>query len=110
MNRFQYRALHVCIGAIKSTPINAILIEKSELPLKLRREKLALAYWIRLKGSGKDNPTKETIKDCWEYSRFQGNGFGWYGEKRAREYEMEALDFTMHNPVSNVQPWFFSRG
>ncbi len=62
--------VHVCIGAINSTPINAILIETSELPLKLRRERLALAYWIRLKGSGKENPTKEMIKDCWEYSRF----------------------------------------
>ncbi len=28
--------------------------------------------------------------------------------KRAREYGMEALDFTMHNPVSNVPPWLFS--
>ncbi len=29
------------------------------------------------------------------------------GKKRAREYGMEALDFTMHNPVSNVPPWLF---
>ncbi len=27
--------------------------------------------------------------------------------KRAREYGMEALDFTMHNPVSNFPPWLF---
>ncbi len=54
-----------------------------------------------MKGSGKENPTKETIKDCWEYYRFEGNGFGWYGGKRVREYGMEALYFTMHNPVSN---------
>ncbi len=106
INRLQYRALRVCIGAIKSTPINAILIETGELPLKLRRKKIALAFWIRLKGSGKEHFTKEMIKDCLEYSRFQGNGFG-YGAKRAREYEMEALDFTMHNPVSNIPPFFF---
>ncbi len=86
-NRLQYGALRVCIGAIKSTAINAILIETGELPLKLRREKLALAYWMRLKGSGKENPTKDTIKDCWEYSRFQGNGFGWYGEKERGNME-----------------------
>ncbi len=60
-----------------------------------------------MKGSGKENPTKDTIKDCWEYYRFEGNGFGWYGGKRAREYGMEALYFTMHNPVSNVPPWLF---
>lgn len=76
INRLQYRAFCVCIGAIKSTPVNAILIEAGETPLKLRREKLALAYWIRLKGSGKENLAKETIKDCWEYSKFQGHGFG----------------------------------
>ncbi len=83
------------------TPINAILIE-TELPLKLRREKLALTYWIRLKGSGKETPTKDTIKDCWEC--FRGMGLDGTGGKGAREYGMEALDFTMHNPVSNVPP------
>jgi len=77
IDRLQYRALRVCIGAIKSTPTNAILIETGETPLKLRREKLALAYWIRLKGSGKENPTKEIIQDCWEYYKYQGRGFGW---------------------------------
>uniref|UniRef100_A0A8C9Z4M2 ribonuclease H n=1 Tax=Sander lucioperca TaxID=283035 RepID=A0A8C9Z4M2_SANLU len=99
INRLQYRALRVCIGAIKSTPINAILIEAGETPLELRREKLALAYWISLKGSGKENPTKESIQDCWEYCKFQGLGFGWTREEKVREYGMEALDFTMINPV-----------
>lgn len=107
INRLQYRALRVCIGAIKSTPINAILIEAGQTPLELRREKLALAYWIRLKGSGKENPTKESIQECWEYSKFQGLGFGWTREERVREYGMEALDFTMTNPVSNIPPWLF---
>ncbi len=32
---------------------------------------------------GKKTLQKETIKDCWEYSRFHGNGFGWYRDKRA---------------------------
>lgn len=105
INRLQYRALRVCIRAVKTTPINAILIEAGEMPLELRREKLA--YWIRLKGSGKENPAKETIQECWEYSKFQGLGFGWTREMRVREYEMETLDFTMVNPVSSIPPWLF---
>ena len=38
---------------------------------------------------------------------FQGLGFGWTREERVREYGMEALDFTMTNPVSNIPPWLF---
>ncbi len=85
MYRLQYRALRVCIGAIKLTPINAILIETGELPLKLRREKLALTYWIRLKGRGKETPTKDTIKDCWEC--FRGMGLDGTGEKERGNME-----------------------
>ena len=58
VDRVQCRALRLCIGAIKSTPINAVLIEAGETTLELRREKLALAYWVKLKGSGEENPTK----------------------------------------------------
>lgn len=60
-----------------------------------------------MKGSGKENPAKETIQECWEYSKFQGFGFGWTREMRVREYEMEAINFTMANPVSRIPPWLF---
>lgn len=76
VDRLQYRAPRVCIRAIKSTPINAVLIEAGETPLHFRREKLALAYWVKLKGSGEENSSKKTLQDCWEYSKFQGCGFG----------------------------------
>ena len=38
MDRIQYKALRLCIGAIKSSPINAVLIEAGETPLEIRRE------------------------------------------------------------------------
>lgn len=60
-----------------------------------------------MKGSEKENPSKEITKDCWEYFKFRGHGFGWTGKKRVREYGMEALDFTTPSPVSNIQPWLY---
>lgn len=64
VDRPPYKALQLCIGAIKSTPDNRVLIEAGETPLEFRREKLAIAYWVRLKGSGEENPTKKTLQDC----------------------------------------------
>ena len=49
IDRLQYKALRLCTGAIRSTPINALLIEAGEMPLELRREKLTLEYYIRIK-------------------------------------------------------------
>lgn len=55
-DRIQFRALRLCIGAIRTTPTNALLVEPDELPLYLRRSKLSLAYWVELKGSGEEQP------------------------------------------------------
>ena len=82
MDRLQYKALRLCIGAIKSSPINAVLIEAGETPLEIRREKLALSYWVRLQGSGEGNITNRILQDCWEYTKFQGRGFGWTSKER----------------------------
>lgn len=58
LDRIQYRALRMCIGAVKSTPINALIVETNELPLYLRREKLALAYWSSIKSYAGENIVK----------------------------------------------------
>ena len=72
----QSKALRLSIGAMRSTPNNAVLVESGEIPLEFRRDKLSLVYWIRLRGCGEENATKSILNECWEY-RFNGNGFGW---------------------------------
>ena len=67
LDRLQYRGLRVCTGAL--------LIEAEETPLEIRREKLSLVYWAKLKGSGDEHPAVKAIQSCWEYSRFQRRGF-----------------------------------
>lgn len=36
LDRVQNRALRLCLGAMRTTPINALLVEAGELPLHLR--------------------------------------------------------------------------
>ena len=107
MDRLQFRALPVCTGATKTTPTNALLIEAGETPLELRRDKMSLAYWIKLKGSRGQNPAAQVIQSCWEYSRFQRRGFGWTGNEWAKKYGIYDLDFTQLSPVSVVPPWIY---
>ncbi len=54
----QAKALRLILGAVKTTPIAATQVESSELPLYLRREKLALAYWINLQRQREDHPVR----------------------------------------------------
>lgn len=47
LDREEAQALRTCCGAIRSFPVNALQVETGELPLRLRRIKLMLAYWIK---------------------------------------------------------------
>ena len=103
-DRLQYKALRLCIGAVKSSPINAVLIEAGETPLEIRREKLALSHWVRLQGSGEVNITNRILQDCWEYAKFQGRGFGRTSKERTRACGVETITFAKATPFS-VPPW-----
>ena len=60
LDRVQNAALRLCLGAYRTTPISSLHVEANELPLSLRREKLALNYIIKLK-SNPDNPAFESV-------------------------------------------------
>ena len=49
LERIQSRALSLCVGAFRMTPVEALQVDSGELPLRIRRDKIALAYWARLK-------------------------------------------------------------
>ena len=51
LDRIQYLALRICIGAFKSPSVCVLLVEAGEMPLDIRHNKLSLAYWVeRLRG------------------------------------------------------------
>jgi ribonuclease HI len=51
LDRVQNAALRTCIGAFRTSPIASLHVEASELPLSLRRQKLALQYITKLKAN-----------------------------------------------------------
>ncbi len=63
-----------------------------EMPLDLRREKLAMMYWVNLQGSNKNHRTRTILNDCWEYRKNGGNNFGW-------KYEQWVKDCGLENEV-----------
>ncbi|XP_035985721.1 uncharacterized protein LOC118559100 [Fundulus heteroclitus] len=107
VDKLQYRALRLATGATKTTPINALLVEAGDTPLEIRRVRISLSYWIRVKSSSEGNPAKSIIKNCWEYSKFTRKGFGWNVNEWAKMYELEDKTFSQNNPISAVPPWLF---
>ena len=108
IDRVQNKALRICTGAIRTTQTKAIQVEVGEAPVDLRRDKLMLTYWSRLRGCGEENPTKSILQKCWEYS-FKGKGIGWTASEKAKEYKIEHLCFNSPTPKSSTPPWLFPK-
>jgi hypothetical protein len=49
LDRVQNAAFCMCLGAFRTCPIASLHVEANELPLQLRRQKLALQYVVKLK-------------------------------------------------------------
>jgi hypothetical protein len=60
LDRVQNAALRTCLGAFRTSPISSLHVEAGEMPLKLRREKLALQYMLKLK-SNPNNPAHNCV-------------------------------------------------
>ena len=58
----QNQALRICLGAYRTSPKESLEVEADELPLALRREKLALQYVLKLK-SNPSNPAHSCVFD-----------------------------------------------
>jgi hypothetical protein len=60
LDRVQNAALRICLGAFRTSPITSLHVEANELPLKLRRQKLALQYVVKLKNNPR-NPAYASV-------------------------------------------------
>ncbi|XP_026471465.1 uncharacterized protein LOC113375733 [Ctenocephalides felis] len=47
LDKLQYRCLRICMGAMLSTPTNALLVESREMPLELRRQFLCDKFVLK---------------------------------------------------------------
>ncbi len=105
LDNIQSRALRICCGAIRSTSLDAIRVEMGEMPLDLRREKLAMMYWVNLQGSNKNHRTRTILNDCWEYKKNGGNGFGWKYEQWVKDCGLENEVISPNMPLNGVSVW-----
>ena len=78
----QARALRLCCGAFRTSPVTALLIEMGEMPLWLRRIKLGLQYWVKLRGCPQTFQARCLLHESDggnKYKTFFGNINQWAG-------------------------------
>lgn len=75
------------------------------MPLELRRTQLALTYWANLKGHSEEHPTQATLMPCWEKERRETRSFGWTAAPKAKEMNMDKLNFSPTVPLPAIAPW-----
>lgn len=105
LDRVQSRALRLCSGALKSSPVVSLQVELGEMPLSLRRKKLSLAYWVNLGGHGKELLSQSILESCWEYTVKKGQGFGWNIGSWVQETGLRGELIAPAVPISPVPPW-----
>ena len=104
----QAKALRLCCGAFKTSPVPALLLEMGEMPLRLRRTKLGLQYWAKVNGFPQSFPARcllqkfvdpgprvrhrSFLDDINQCAKLQGLGQG---------------SIAIHLSWSPVPPWLF---
>ena len=114
LDRIQYAGLRIVLGAIKYTPVQNLLVESGELPLKLRRDELCLRYYIRAKSVGDTLPINAVVQKCtgWGF-----NGNRWKNDEIPFCYRVKQLEHEMkidnikigENKVSTFAPWLIEK-
>ncbi len=101
----QARALRICLGAIRTSPVCALQVEAGEMPLWIRRKQLVANYWINLRGHGENHPTKKVLQNCWEKERRKKESFGWTGDLIAKEMDIYDKEFASTVVWTNKPIW-----
>ena len=100
LDRVQAKALRICCGAFRTTPIPSSQIKVGEMPLDLRRLKLSMSYWTNLQGHEESRPTKR------EYGR-PSCSFGWQGNRQAKDMEIDSIVCCKIVSTPTIPPWMF---
>ena len=66
LNSIQNQALSICLGFLKGTSLQTLLVESGEMPLDLRRKMLAQKFRILVENE-ESQPLSHSVEDCWQY-------------------------------------------
>ena len=102
------RALRICCGAFKSSPVAAVQVIMGEQPLFIRRIKLLLSYWSGLQSHNDSHPVKKVLLDCWEHNERHCTSFGWLGNSLADHAGLANQQYVSLSMVNDLPPWTFS--
>lgn len=107
----QARALRICTGATKLTPVRALLVEAGETPLSLRRKKLVVNYIVKLKGFGKLLLSASVLEESWEFrqgvKKYIRNSFLHCVKGGIRELDFHSVEIVSPVPWPGVPPWLW---
>lgn len=104
----QAQSIRICCGAFRSSPLSALQVEVGELPIGLRKLKLAMNYWVNIKGHTETHPVKEILKECWEYGNDDIRSFGWTANKDAMNLGITDIPVSPSVVMPNIPPWLLS--
>lgn len=63
LDRLQFRCLRICLGAMCSSPTDALLVESGEMPLRLRRQMISSRIVLRCSAVA-TNPSCDRLRDA----------------------------------------------
>lgn len=104
----QNRALRICLGAFRTSRATSLHVEADEIPLSLRRKKLALQYAIKLKANP-SNPTyncvfKPSFERLFDRSPKTIRTFGLRIKEDIEELDVN-LDLVAKFEEPDIPPW-----
>ncbi len=104
----QAQALRICSGSfLVSSLVSSMQVEIGEMPLRIRRVKLMMAYWVNLQGQNELHPVKSVLTECWEHNETNYTSFGWIGNAKARNIGLHQLQYSNTVSICSIPPWLF---
>jgi len=72
LDPIQNQALHLCLGAFRTSPADSLCVEGNEPPLHIRRNKLSIQYAVKV-ASDTSNPGRDVILSLKSKAQFEKN-------------------------------------
>ena len=106
------QGLRLSLGAFRSSPVESLYVEAHESPLKIRREKLALQYALRLTVN-QENPAYDVVfhpkhQDLYENKESATDSFGIHCQKLLEKANIDVEEIAINSipdvPIRDSEP------
>ena len=105
----QARALRICCGAIRTSPVATLKVEMGEMPFGIRTKQLMANYWVNLKGHNESHPTKEVLWTNWNIGKYKQDNLGRIGNEIAQEMGVFDIELSPTVVIPVVAPWMLNQ-